>query len=171
MVGTEASDTQGISLIEGDVVRASIWKPILAATAVSGSLDICWAMILTVMNGRQIGNMLRYVGSGPFPQATEMGAAGALLGLIVHFALMAIMAAVFVLAATRIRDMSRSLVKWGVIYGLVTYVVLDLLVLPLRFPAAWPPKPMSIATQLFAHIALVGLVFAFVTRRYLGSKR
>ncbi len=36
--------------------------------------------------------MLRFVASGPFPAATDMGAAGAILGLVVHFALMAIMA-------------------------------------------------------------------------------
>ena len=74
-------------------------KPIAIATAVSGTLDILFAMILTVFFGREIGNMLRYVGSGPFPQATDMGAGGAILGLLVHFALMAIMAAVYVLAA------------------------------------------------------------------------
>jgi hypothetical protein len=171
MVGAEAGDTQGAPLNEGDVMGASVWKPILVATAISGALDISWAMILTVLNGREIGNMLRFVASGPFPQATKMGSSGAVLGLLVHFALMAIMAVAFVLAATRVRDMIRNPVKWGVLYGLVTYAVLDLLVVPLRFPAAWPPKPLSMATQLFAHIVLVGLVFAFVTRRYLGNWR
>ena len=43
--------------------------------------------------------MLRYVASGPFPAATDMGTAGAILGLLVHFTLMAIMAAGFVLAS------------------------------------------------------------------------
>ena len=51
-------------------------KPIAVATAVPGTLDILFAMILTVFFGREIGNMLRYVGSGPFPQATDMGASG-----------------------------------------------------------------------------------------------
>ena len=63
-------------------------KPIAIATAVSGTLDILFAMLLTVLFGREIGNMLRYVGSGPFPAATEMGSAGAVLGLLVHFSLM-----------------------------------------------------------------------------------
>ena len=35
------------------------------------------------------------------------------------------------------------------IYGLITYVVMNLVVVPLRF-APLPPKPLSIATQLFA---------------------
>ena len=83
-------------------------KPIAIATAVSGTLDILFAMILTVFFGREIGNMLRYVGSGPFPQATEMGTGGAILGLLVHFALMAIMATVYVLAARRIPSARRA---------------------------------------------------------------
>jgi hypothetical protein len=153
------------------MTKRAIWKSILIATAISGALDISWAMSLTVLNGRRIGDMLRFVGSGPFPTATGMGDAGAILGLAVHFTLMAIMATVFVLAALQFRDMTRSPVKWGVIYGVVTYAVLDVLIVPLRFPAAWPPKPLSIATQLFAHVVLVGLVFAFVTRRYLGNWR
>jgi hypothetical protein len=40
-------------------------KTIAIATAVAGTLDILFAMILTVFFGREIGNMLRYVGSGP----------------------------------------------------------------------------------------------------------
>ena len=47
----------------------SMLKPIAIATAVSGTLDILFAMILTVFFGREVGNMLRYVGSGPIPPA------------------------------------------------------------------------------------------------------
>ena len=55
----------------------------------------------------------------------------------------------------------------GLVYGLITYAVLDLIVVPMRFPAAWPPSALSITTQLFAHIALVGWPTAFITRRQL----
>ena len=67
-------------------------KSIAIATAICGTLDILFAMILTLVFGRDIPNMLRSVASGPFPAATEMGTAGAILGLVVHFSLMAIMA-------------------------------------------------------------------------------
>jgi uncharacterized membrane protein YagU involved in acid resistance len=83
----------------------------------------------------------------------------------VHFALMAIMAAVFVLAARRFPDLLRSPLKWGVIYGLTTYVAMNWIVVPLRFDAPLPPKPMAIATQLFAHVVLVGIPFALITAR------
>jgi hypothetical protein len=145
----------------------SIWKPIIVATLVCGTLDILLAVILTLMRGKEPAAMLRFVASGPFPQATEWGASGSLLGLAVHYGLMAIMVAVFVIAARDIRALTAQPLLWGLIYGLITYVAMNLIVVPLRFPAAWPPKALAIGTQLFAHIVLVGWPLAFITRHYL----
>ena len=142
-------------------------RTILFATAVSGTLDIVFAMILTVLFGRQVDDMLRFVASGPFPSAPDWGTAGAVLGLIVHFTLMAMMATIFVLAARRFPDMLRSPIKWGIIYGLITYVAMNWVVVPLRFAAPLPPKPLSIVTQLFAHIVLVGIPFALIAAKTL----
>jgi membrane associated rhomboid family serine protease len=140
-------------------------KPIALATLAAGTLDILFAVILTLYLGREPGNMLRYVASGPFPHAEQWGAVGAVLGLIVHFALMAIMATGFVLLARPYPDMLRSPLKSGLIYGLITYVVMNWIVVPLRFDTPLPPKPISIATQLFAHIVLVGLPIAWITAK------
>ena len=144
-------------------------RTIALATLVAGTLDIAFAMILTLIFGRHIPDMLRFVASGPFPAATDMCTSGAILGLLVHFALMAIMATVFVLIARRKPDLTQQPIKWGVIYGLITYVVMNLVVVPLRF-GAWPPKPLSIATQLFAHIVLVGIPIALITARNLRPR-
>lgn len=141
-------------------------KPIAIATAISGTLDILFAMILTVWFGREVGNMLRYVASGPFPAATGMGPGGAVLGLIVHFALMAIMAGVLMAFVRHRPQFLDKPILLGVVYGLITYAVMNLVVVPLRFDAPLPPKPLSIATQLFAHIVLVGIPMALVAARY-----
>jgi hypothetical protein len=138
------------------------------ATAVSGTLDIAFAMILTLLYGREIGNMLRFVGSGPFPQAKEMGSSGAILGLLVHFTLMAIMAAAYVFAARRVPVLIERPIQWGILYGLATYVVMNWLVVPIRFDTPLPPSPTAIFTQLFAHIALVGIPIALITSRILN---
>lgn len=141
-------------------------KPIAIATAVCGALDILFAMILTILFGREIPGMLRYVASGPFPAATEMGSSGAILGLLVHFALMAIMVTAFVWAADRRPPLNRNPILAGITYGLITYAVMNWLVVPLRFDTPLPPKALSIATQLFAHVVLVGIPTALVTARY-----
>jgi len=142
-------------------------KPIAIATAISGSLDILFAMILTLAFGRQISGMLRYVGSGPFPQAMDMGATGAILGLVVHFALMAIMATVLMFYLRANPAQLDKAIMVGLVYGLLTYLVMNLVVVPLRFGTPLPPKTLSIATQLFAHIFLVGIPMALVAKKYL----
>ena len=147
-------------------MQRSIWKLIAVATLVCGTLDILLAIILTIWRGREIGGMLRFVASGPFPAAAEMGTAGSVLGLAVHFTLMALMVAAFVIAARAIPFLLDKPWVSGLLYGLITYAVLDLIVVPMRFPTAWPPSTLSVTTQLFAHIALVGWPAAFITRRY-----
>src|ERR1043166_4132976 len=111
-------------------MRQSLLRPILLATLVAGTLDICAAIILSVAVGRGPANMLRFVASGPFPAATEWGGAGAALGLLVHYALMAIMAAAFILAAQARPALRERPLRWGLVYGLVTYVVMNLIVVP-----------------------------------------
>lgn len=145
-------------------------KPTAIATAISGTLDILFAMVLTVAFGRQIPNMLRYVASGPFPAATDMGTAGAVLGLLVHFALMAVMAAVLMAYLRRNPDYLDHPIWMGVVYGLITYAVMNWVVVPLRFDAPLPPRPLSIVSQLFAHLVLVGVPMALVAKRFLLTR-
>jgi uncharacterized membrane protein YagU involved in acid resistance len=145
-------------------------RTIVLAPLVAGTLDILFAVILTLFYGREPGAMLRYVGSGPFPAATDMGAAGSVLGLAVHFGLMAIMAAAFVLAARQYPQLVEQPLRWGVLYGLATYAVMNLIVVPLRFATPLPPPPMAIATQLFAHIVLVGIPIALIAARTLRAR-
>jgi hypothetical protein len=145
-------------------------RPIAIASAISGTLDILFAMILTVAFGREVPNMLRYVASGPFPAATGMGIAGAWLGLIVHFALMAVMATALMVAVSHRPRLARNPIILGIAYGLATYVVMNIIVVPLRFGTPLPPKTLSIVTQLFAHIVLVGIPMALIARRYLGTR-
>lgn len=148
-------------------MRASIWRPTLIATLVCGILDAIYPTALTLLRGRDPAAMWRGVASGPFPGASEWGAAGSALGLATHFVLMAIMVVVFMLAARRLPSLLDRPILSGVAYGLITYVVMNLIVVSLRFGSPLPPAPVQIASQLFAHIVLVGLPMAFIARRYL----
>jgi hypothetical protein len=60
--------------------------------------------------------------------------------------------------------------RTGIAYGLVTYFIMNWLVVPLRFHTPLPPKPLNIATQLFAHIVLVGIPFALIAVRYMRPR-
>lgn len=144
----------------------SIDKRIFTATAIAGTLDILAAICLTLYYGkRTVIEMLAGVGSGPFKPAATMGGAGAAIGLLVHYVLMAIMVTVFVLASNQLPAMKRQPILWGVLYGLATYVVMNLIVVPWRFGTPLPPSTASIVTQLFCHIVLVGIPIALVARK------
>jgi hypothetical protein len=145
-------------------------KPIAIATAISGTLDILFAIILTIAFGRHIPDMLRFVATGPFPSAVNMGVPGAVLGLVVHFTLMAIMAIGLMLLVRWKPERRETPLRTGIAYGVVTYFIMNWLVVPLRFGTPLPPKPLSIATQAFAHIVLVGIPMAYVAARYLKPR-
>jgi hypothetical protein len=157
-------------LIKEWSMPASLTRPIVVGTLVAGTLDILAAMGLTLFYEREIPTMLRGVASGPFPGATQWGTQGALVGLAVHFALMAIMVAVYVLAARNWPRLNDKPIQWGVAYGLVTYVVMNLIVVPLRFGGPFPPSTRAILTQLFCHIALVGIPIALIAARHFRQR-
>lgn len=137
---------------------------ILRATLVAGTLDILAATGLTLYYGkRTVSEMLAYVASGPIPGVPVRGLPVALLGLAVHYVLMAVMAGAYVFAADRYAWLRRRPVAAGVGYGLLTFLVMNLIVVPLRF-GAMPTSP-AVATQLFCHIVLVGLPIAFIARK------
>lgn len=139
-------------------------RPIVQATLIAGTLDILAAAGLTLFYGRAVPDMLRFVASGPFPRATGWGLGGAVLGLAVHFALMAVMVVACFWAARRWPMLTAKPLQWGLIYGLTTYAIMNLIVVPLRF-GGFPPPTRSVATQLFCHIVLVGLPVALIAAR------
>jgi hypothetical protein len=149
---------------------SGLLRPILLATLVAGTLDILAAVGLTLFYAHDPMNMLRGVASGPFPGATGWGNAGSALGLAVHFTLMAIMVTVYMIAADRRPALRTKPLQWGVIYGLITYVVMNLIVVPLRFPENFPPSARGVVTQLFCHIVLVGIPIAWIAARHFRNR-
>jgi hypothetical protein len=151
------------------MIKSSLLRPFVLATLVCGTLDILLAVFLTLQRGKDPADMLRFVASGPFPLATEWGASGAVLGLTTHFTLMAIMVGGFIaLVSQRPHLLDRPLLA-GIAFGLITYVIMNLIVVPLRWPAAFPPKPLGITTQLFAHLVLVALPTVLIARAMIAK--
>jgi hypothetical protein len=144
-----------------------MWKPIAVATLVCGTLDILLAVILTLWRGREPAAMLRFVASGPFPAASEWGASGASLGLATHFTLMAIMVGALVLLVRAKPRLLDTPYRTALAYGVITYFIMNWLVVPLRFGSPLPPSLLAVTTQLFAHIVLVGMPATLIARRYL----
>jgi hypothetical protein len=142
------------------MIRTIAW-----ATLVAGALDILMAIVDTLLSAGSVSRMLGSIASGPFGDGIRDSAAAAPLGLLVHFAIMAVIAAVFVFAARRFPALVRYWWIAGLLYGVGAWLVMYGVVLPLRFGSALPTEPVQIAKGLFAHCVLVGLPIAWITAR------
>lgn len=140
-------------------------RRIAGATLVAGTLDILSAVVYTLIAGKQPINMLKGLASAVLGDGATAGGSGiALVGLALHFAIMAVMAAVFIVAADRMPALKARWILAGIAYGIGLWAVMNLIVLPLRF--GWHPfKPLSLAEQFFSHLFLVGLPIAWSARR------
>jgi len=142
-------------------------KPIAIATLVAGTLDILSAFVFAGLAGMSSLAVLAFVASGPFGAAPTPTAGWAMVGLLVHYAIMTCMAAAFLIAARRLPLLTRRPVVAGLLYGLLLWGIMYWIVRPLR----WPDMPLphtakGIAEQLFSHCILVGLPIALVARRF-----
>lgn len=138
---------------------------ILLATVVAGTLDITDACLWWgITKGVPPERIFQSIASGLLGKAAYKGGAQtAALGLALHFAIMAVMVAVYVLASQRFRVLTRRPVLMGLAYGAATYVVMNHVVLPLSQvgPRGAFVLP-SFINGLLAHLVLVGLTIAMI---------
>jgi len=140
-------------------------RKILVATLVAGTLDILSACVYTLIAGRAPITMLKGLASAILGNEAVKGGIGvALVGLLLHFAIMAVMVAFFVIAASRLSVLKTHWLLAGIAYGIGLWAVMNLIVLPLRF--GWHPfTTLGLAGQFFSHIVLVGIPIAWFARR------
>lgn len=135
---------------------------IAGATFICGSLDLLGASLLASLAGRGPIQVLQSIAGALLGRATyDGGLRSAGIGLLLHFGIMAMMAAAYVLIVQRIPWFARHSLLGGAIYGVALYAVMYLIVLPLRWPALFPTAAVEdVIGQLACHIFLVGIPMA-----------
>lgn len=143
-------------------------SPVFFAWLLCGTLDIVYAAVTSVIAGGTVSGMLHAVASGPFgAQAATWGIGGDIAGLATHYAIMGAMVAAWFFVARR----WTALTTWpwwlsGTLYGLLLYVIMNGIVLPLRFGLPFPPADLvKGAIALFPHIVFAGWPLAWLTRK------
>ncbi|MHA3793178.1 hypothetical protein [Sphingomonas sp. YL-JM2C] len=150
-----------------------VTRAIVTATALSGSLDLLSAFAFSAVKGVGPLRVLQGVAAGPFGDPMIQGSSVpvALAGLIVHYALMTVMAAVFMIAARLLPFILRRPLLWGTVYGLGLYLVMYWIVLPLRWPELFPRTgAWDVGNALFSHLICVGLPMGWVADRVLRKE-
>lgn len=139
---------------------------VLAGGLTAAVLDIAYAFVVFGLRGVSPMKILQSVASGLLGKASYAGGvAAAALGGVLHVAIALVMAAVYVVASRFLPALNRRPWLWGPAYGFGCYVVMNHVVLPLRFG----PRPTSDFDLVLGGVAIhmfgVGLPIALFAAR------
>jgi len=144
-------------------------RTIVTAGLVAGALDIAYAFIIWGLRGVTPLRIGRSIATGLVGvEAARAGGIGlGLFGLLLHFIMATIIAAIYYGAARNIRLLVDKAVPCGIAYGLATYGVMNYVVMPLsaiKSTGGGGPAYITI-TGILVHMFLIGLPIALITRR------
>lgn len=140
---------------------------------VAGTLDITENIVFNAFRRITPSRIFQYVASGLLgAHSFQMGWTSVGLGVAIHYAIALTWTAIFYIAATRFMELTRRPVLWGLIYGVVVYIVMNFLVVPLT---AVPPRttPITLLNRVNAVFALmfcIGLPIALLVRKVTSDK-
>lgn len=141
---------------------------ILVGGLVAGTLDIGAAALINMLDPRII---LRFIAGGLQGKAAlQGGAASAWLGLFLQWGMGLLIAAVFVFAALRVRWLTSRWLAAGLAYGVVVFVVMNYVVLPL---SAWHRVGhFTLASFVWNLVAMLvfGVIVACSARSFLPRR-
>jgi hypothetical protein len=152
--------------------RSSAAYAIGVGGLVAGAIDITYALTFSAMRGVAPTRLLQSVASGLLGTAAyQGGTATAVLGFVVHFVLMMIIAAIFYFASTRMRFLVARPILWGGLYGFGVFWVMNLVVLPLSaFPSEVKFRALWVSTSLVVHAFGIGVPIALASRAALRDR-
>ena len=160
------------TLVASDNLTGSARRPlktIVVAGLVAGALDITYAFIIWGLRGVTPIRIGQSIASGLLGRESAVagGTATGMFGLLLHFVLATIIAAIYYVAARNIRLLVDRAVPFGIAYGLVTYAVMNYVVMPLSaIGAVGDGGPAYIRiTGILVHMFLIGLPIALLTRK------
>jgi hypothetical protein len=143
-------------------------QAILLATLTCGILDAAAASTQATTLGIPVRRVWQGVASGLLgPRALEAGRSTAALGLALHLVIALIISTIYVLSARRLPFLLQYALLAGALYGIIVYLVMNYIVLPLSRRPKRPFNPKFAVTQLIIHIVIVGWSIALSARHVL----
>jgi hypothetical protein len=134
------------------------WRAFLLGTLAVGVLDLADALVFFGLRGAQPIRILQSIAAGTLGrEAFTGGAATAALGVGLHFTVAAIIVAVYMGVASRVGLLARRPFVFGPAYGVVAYLVMNWVVVPLSATSPGARSGPVLVNGLLIHILGVGL--------------
>jgi hypothetical protein len=148
------------------------WRLVLTGGVVAGTLDIVYACVFwAIKRGVAPQRILQRVASGLLGEASLTGGwATAALGLALHFFIAISMATVYYLVARRWATLWHRPVSYGAAYGLLLYVIMNYVVVPLSAAGPGSQDPVWVGMSIVVHALLIGVPCAIFARRAIRTE-
>lgn len=150
-------------------VRApfSLRRTIIFGGLAVGVTDILWAIVMNGLKGRSAVWVLQSVAGGMLGTATfQGGLRTALLGMVIHFTIATCWFTAFYLASRRWPALARRPWVYGPLYGILVYLMMYQVVLPLSaYHTAGIKVGPELLKGLFIHIFGVGVLTALIAKQ------
>ncbi|MDQ6829984.1 MAG: hypothetical protein M3081_14080 [Gemmatimonadota bacterium] len=149
-------------------------QAILTGGLIAGTLDLTGACVVSYLRaGVSPERVMQSVASGLLgAPAYTGGAETAALGVVLHFIIATTWTTVFYLASRRMRFLIEQPIVAGVTYGVIVYLFMNFVVLPLSaFPQRTIPTLTSRAIGCAIIVVCIGLPIAFIVRRFANPSR
>lgn len=149
--------------------RPSAWGAIVwRAGLLAGALDIIAACTINTLRGSTPVRVLQSVASGLLGnRALDGGWPTAALGLVLHFAMMLLIALIYCALARRMPWTRQRPLLAGALFGIGAYAVMNAVVVPLSaFPVRLEYPPSTLAIGIAVHIVCIGVPMALIAARW-----
>ena len=148
------------------------WKLILMTAALAGSLDILAAFINSyAAGGRSPMIVLRFIASGVWGhQAFSGDATMVLWGLLFHFIIALIWTVIYFIGYFRVIRFIRNWFAAGLFYGVVVWIFMSRVVLPMSNVPLIPFDPLRALLAIAILMVCIGLPISFMAHRYYRDK-
>jgi hypothetical protein len=139
---------------------------VLAGGLIAGALDLTFAFVFYGAQGAPPLRILQFIASGVLSRGSfEMGLMSATLGAFFHFFISVCAAGIYYAVSLRFPFLTRRVVVAGAIFGVLMFLAMRFVVVPL---SAVNPKPMKVGAiigELCSHVFLFGMVIAYASSR------
>lgn len=133
-------------------------QALLFGTVAVGGLDILDAIVFFGFRGVPPLLILQSVASGLLGESAYGGGfRTALLGGVLHFFIAFVIVAFYYAASRKLPTLAHHPLRYGPLYGLLVYVVMTLIVVPLSAASSGVPAPAVVVNGVCIHVLGVGL--------------
>lgn len=140
---------------------------VLIGGGIAATFDIVYAILRNGQYGKSPLWVLQSVASGWLGEgAFTSGVPGGILGLVSHYGILFVAAALYYVASKRIGILKSQALACGAVFGVAVYLFMNFVIMPLSaFPYTLTYPPLRLLEGFASHAAFVGIPIALAIRR------